>query len=321
MKKSTKIWLVTATLLIIAGIILFVGVMMNNKWDFLKLSTDDSQTVEHTFSESFDNISIDVATSVVKIYPSSDGVCKVKCKESEKVKHDVKVENNTLYVKLTDERKWYEHIGIHLFSYEVSVFLPETQYKELKIKDDTGLIEIANELTFDIIDVHTSTGGINNYASAKETIKLKSSTGSITVDSISAKDIDLSVTTGKIVAKSIKCDGNIKVNVSTGKTSLTDVECGTLYSDGNTGGIDLKNVIASGIMNIERSTGSVNFEKCDASELFIETDTGDVKGSLLSEKVFITETDTGSVKVPKSVNGGRCEISTDTGDIIITIEQ
>ena len=51
-----------------------------------------------------------------------------------------------------------------------------------------------------------------------------------------------------------------------------------------------------------------------------DTDTGDVKGSLLSEKIFIPTTDTGDVDVPKTVTGGRCEITTDTGDIKITVK-
>jgi DUF4097 and DUF4098 domain-containing protein YvlB len=65
----------------------------------------------------------------------------------------------------------------------------------------------------------------------------------------------------------------------------------------------------------------VKFERCDASELYIELDTGDVTGSLLSDKVFIAQSDTGRVNVPKSVTGGRCEITTDTGDIKITVEK
>ena len=53
--------------------------------------------------------------------------------------------------------------------------------------------------------------------------------------------------------------------------------------------------------------------------LGVSTDTGDVTGSLLSAKVFVVTTDTGTVQVPKSTAGGRCEISTDTGDIRITV--
>ena len=115
-------------------------------------------------------------------------------------------------------------------------------------------------------------------------------------------------------------EGDISVEVSTGKTKLTNVTCKDLFSDGDTGDIDMVNLIAEGTLSVERSTGNVKFDGCDASEIFVETDTGDVKGSLLSEKLFITETDTGRVEVPHSVEGGRCEISTDTGDIKISIK-
>ena len=83
----------------------------------------------------------------------------------------------------------------------------------------------------------------------------------------------------------------------------------------------MKNVIATERFSIERDTGDVILEGCDAAEIFIETDTGDVRGTLLSEKVFITETDTGRVSVPSSITGGRCEITTDTGNIKINIQQ
>ncbi len=47
---------------------------------------------------------------------------------------------------------------------------------------------------------------------------------------------------------------------------------------------------------------------------------GDVKGTLLSEKAFFAESDTGDIDVPKTNVGGRCEITTDTGDIQIQIQ-
>jgi len=71
----------------------------------------------------------------------------------------------------------------------------------------------------------------------------------------------------------------------------------------------------------ESDTGDVKFDGCDAAEIFVETDTGDVKGSLLTDKIFIVQTDTGSVDVPKTATGGKCEITTSTGDINISIKQ
>ena len=72
-------------------------------------------------------------------------------------------------------------------------------------------------------------------------------------------------------------------------------------------------------MTLRRSTGDVELNACDAGGLSLKTTTGDVTGTLLSEKVFITDTSTGDVSVPKTTSGGKCEISTTTGDIRIDI--
>ena len=61
----------------------------------------------------------------------------------------------------------------------------------------------------------------------------------------------------------------------------------------------------------------MTLENCDAATVRIETNTGDVSASLLSEKIFVTKTDTGKVRIPDAQGGGRCEISTSTGDITV----
>jgi DUF4097 and DUF4098 domain-containing protein YvlB len=97
------------------------------------------------------------------------------------------------------------------------------------------------------------------------------------------------------------------------------VECRNLKSDGATGDLSLDNVIAAEVFRIERSTGDVDFEGCDAAEITVTTDTGHIRGSLLSDKVFIAETDTGRVDVPHTTTGGKCQLTTDTGNIKISI--
>ena len=82
----------------------------------------------------------------------------------------------------------------------------------------------------------------------------------------------------------------------------------------------MNNVIAAEKFSIKRNTGDVRFDGTDAAEILVETDTGDVTGTFLSEKTFFVETDTGSVDVPESITGGRCEITTNTGDIELDIQ-
>ena len=84
--------------------------------------------------------------------------------------------------------------------------------------------------------------------------------------------------------------------------------------------ISLKNVIATEKISIESDVGDIKFEGSDAAEIYFKTSTGDVAGTLLSEKIFITDTSTGRISVPKTTTGGKCEIKTSTGDIEIAIE-
>ena len=56
----------------------------------------------------------------------------------------------------------------------------------------------------------------------------------------------------------------------------------------------------------------------DAANITVKTDTGSIKGTILTEKIIFAKADTGSVKVPESVTGGKCNLTTDTGSIKIS---
>ena len=320
MGKTTKLWLIIAIGSIFIGTIILVGAMLLLKWDFMKFSTVNFQTNTYKIDNHFYNISLNADTEDISFIPSEDSGCKVVFFEKINLKHSVTVENGTLNIHKMDERKWYEHIGINFRSPKITIYLPAGEYGRLTIQTDTSDTKIAKDFKFESIDITQSTGDVINYASAVDSIQIKASTGRITTEDISAKTIDLSTSTGTITASGIVCEGNIATNVSTGRTNLTNITCKNLLSDGNTGDAVLKNVIAAEKFTIKRSTGDIQLDSCDAAEISITTDTGDVRGTLLSDKVFIAQTDTGRVDVPKTVSGGRCEISTDTGDIKIAID-
>ena len=320
MRMKTKVWLLTATALVLFGSILFAGVMTILKWDFMKLSTVKYVTNTHEIIEAFEDISINTDTADIMFELSNDGKCRVECYEAENAKHLVTVENNMLVIKINNQKPWYEYIGFNIGSPRITVHLPKAEYASLLINEDTGDIEIPKEFEFKNINISVSTGNIKSFASASEFIKIKGSTGYAKIQNISAGSLDISLSTGDITVSGVTCKGGIRLKTSTGDASVSNTTCQKLASNASTGNAKFKNVIATERFSIERDTGDVVFNKCDAAELFIKTDTGDVLGNLLSDKVFITETDTGSVDVPKTVTGGRCEISTDTGDIKIEID-
>lgn len=317
MNKKNVIWLLIATSLLLIGCLIFGGVMMALKWDFSKLSTVKYETNEYEITDLFQSINVVTDTADITLVPSED--VSVVCTEQENAKHTVSVKDGILQIEIVDQIKWYERIGFNFATPKISVYIPQGAYEMLTIKGSTGDVKIPENYQFERVDIHQSTGDVTCLASTTDTMKIKTSTGSIYVENVSVGYLELSVTTGRIKASDVKCEGDMNVSVSTGKTSLTNVLCKNLTTDGNTGEITLKNVVAAEKLSIERSTGDVKFEGCDAAEIHVKTDTGDVTGTLMSEKVFLCKTDTGSVNVPKTTTGGVCEITTDTGDIRLTI--
>ena len=320
MRKSTIVWLSIGGGLIVLGALLFVIVMSANQWNFMKLSTEKYVTNTYELEDAVENVSIQSKTAQIEFLKSEDGKVKVVCFETKKCMHVTEIKDGTLSIEINDTRKWYDYINVFDFSTDkITVYLPNEAYGDLTVKTSVGNVTLPKEFSFQNISAHLSIGNIVCNASAVNLLQLRTSTGKISISDLSAGRIDLIASTGKITASKIECKGEMRVEISTGDIYFTDVTCQNLISEGDTGDLNLKNVIAQEKFDFERSTGDVKFEKCDAAELFIETDTGHVKGSLLTEKIFIVETDTGRIDVPKSVSGGRCEIETDTGDVKITI--
>lgn len=278
--KKTAIWLIIATILVVTGTVAFIIALSMNNWDFKRFDTTKYVTNTYEINDDFNDLLLHTTEADIIFMPSDDNICKVICYEAETAKHDVIVKDNALTINVDDQRKWYNYINISLSSPSITVYLPKSEYNSLSVKTNTGAIRVKN----------------------------------ITTD-----NLELSTTTGSISVDSVKCTNDIKLDVTTGSVTVKNTHCNNFSSDGDTGMLSLDNLISDGIFDIERTTGGVKFKHCDASEIYVKTSTGNVSGSLLSEKTFVTETTTGVVKVPKNTTGGKCEITTTTGNIKIEL--
>ncbi|MBP8594749.1 MAG: DUF4097 family beta strand repeat protein [Ruminococcus sp.] len=315
----TKKLLIAGTALVITGAVICAGAGAAFGFDFSKLDTANSVTNTYPVSDDFSSISIKADTDDVIFVPSKDGKCSVVCVEDSEHLHDVRVENDTLVIDQKDENKISWHfmsVGNH---FKTTVYLPESQYKELSVIADTGDLDVPKEFSFDKVKAELDTGDVSWYAPVKESISIRTDTGSITASDISAESMEMKSDTGDIKLTNIQLTEEFRSEEDTGDVIIDGMTCKDFYSKGNTGDLKMTKVEVSQKMDLDRDTGDIDLEDCDADEIFIVTDTGDVKGTLLSEKVFITKTDTGDVNVPNSISGGRCEITTDTGDINISL--
>ena len=313
MKKTTKIWLLAACALVLAGGLLFAGVMASLKWEPKKLSADQFETNTHEIGEEFRDISVTTDTADMQLLPSEDGACRVVCYEERDALHTVNVEGGTLTIAPAEQRAWHTYASFG--TPKITVYLPQADYGVLFFHSGTGTAEIPGGFTFESAQLFLSTGNANFYASASGAVQIETSTGNIRVENTSAGALALSTATGLVNVTDVTCAENAGIDVATGDAALTGVSCQNVRSNGSAGSITLTHVLASEEIAVERSTGDVTLTACDAAGIHVQTDTGDVTGSLLTDKVFLTDTAAGTVDVPKTVTGGPCEIRTATGDI------
>ena len=315
MKKFLIALLTIGIILLIAG-----GIMFGVSFSKAKINTTQLNRTENV-EEAFSNIDINTAITNIEFKVSEDSKVKVELQEVENLAHEVKVENNTLKVIQKDTREWYEKIfSFNLGFMKATVYLPARTYGDLNIDSSTGYVKLPKGFTFNSITLDLSTGDMYISSNVVNTLKINSSTGDANLSDMTAKNISLDASTGRANFTNVTVEETIKLDLSTGKTIFENVTCKNYDHESSTGKVSLKNVIAEEEMMIETSTGDVIFEDCDAQRLTIKVTTGDVKGTLLTAKIFSVRTDTGKVNVPESTTGGLCKIDTDTGNVSIKIK-
>ena len=319
MKAKLIITIVVAAALIFIGIAVAACGFAMSGFDIKKLTMHNEVTNYVTPEEDFDSIIIDATTADLKILPSTDGQCKIDLVERENLYFMPSVENGILTINEIDDRKWYEYIGIGWSNMSITLYLPKEQYDSLTVELTTGKAQIDSGLEFGKVDVKATTGNVKCEAKVTESLEIKCTTGLIYASGAKVDTIRLKASTGSIELCNSSCKG-LEIETTTGSIKLSEVSgTGDFDIEATTGKINLSDVVTEGDLTIEADTGDVIFKRCDAANLSITTDTGDVEGSLLSSKVFFYETDTGDVDLPRTTEGGKCNIETDTGDITVTI--
>lgn len=307
----------------------------------------------------FNSIVIDTSMADISILPSEDGNCKVIANDLKKIVYTAEVEGNTLKIKLNDQRKWYQKLfnwhtptlTLYIPAKEYGALNIDAStgnirinhaftFASVDIKISTGDVSLTGVNSLGGVNVELSTGDVlidtvtcTDFTSSGSTgdinVSALSATGSVAItrssgnvyikESTVGADLTAKTSTGNNDVAGVVCGGNFNHEVSTGRARVMSITCCDFTSYGDTGNLKLENVIAGGKFDIKRSTGDVKFAACDAAEIYVSVDTGNVTGTLRTSKIFIVKTSTGNVEVPESVTGGKCKITTSTGDVEIAI--
>ena len=321
MSKAAKVWLIIAGCCVVTGIIIFTAFAASG-FDFRNIKAQECITNEYSFKERFNGIDINVDTTEIILAASTDKECKVVCTETEKNKHTVEIEDRILKISSHDNEEWYERLfnfGVNKMS--VTVYLPEKEYEFLTVYDHTGDVTVPTGFTFEIMGIMSDTSDVNCSADVKGAALIALSTGDLNLTGAKAGELKITATTGDVDICSTEVKGNTEIKTTTGNQRINGLTCSELSAESSTGNYKLSGLIASGKLELRSTTGNIELDGCDGKDITIKTTTGNVNGSLLSEKVFSTESATGNISVPKTASGGKCEITTTTGNINIDIKK
>lgn len=335
--RKTKWLYISGAIIFAIGIIIFILSMAIVGFSFDELGGVVENNTE--ISGDFNSIVIDTSTADLKIQISSDGKSSLQTRANDKIIYRPTVENGILTIKGEDNRKWYER----MFDFgddDVVLSLSTTQYESLSIKGSTGNIVISEGLAFakgeiavstaDVkiesslgnLTVSISTGDFSMKNTALESLNIKGTTGDIILKNIDvSKGAAIELTTGDISLENINMGGALGIVGSTSDLEMKNVKAQSLNAKLSTGEMELEGVVIDGEMKLKTSTGDMELEGCDASSLKIESSSGDVSGVLLTSKIFYATSSTGDISVPKSTQGGLCEVVTSSGDIEFKIAE
>ena len=300
-------------LIVIGGLIVTFGIVNGNGVN------NNMIEKEYDLTESFENIEIDIDTADIEFIKSD--VNKVKVTEKEKEYHKVNVIDNRLVIRSYNELKWFERIfNFNIKKSKVQIYLNKTSFDKLNINESTGDIKMPSDFNFNDAIVNLSTGDVSFNAKVTNDLSIDSSTGKVTIRNFDGRDIVINGSTGDLELINSVLTGDLVVSRSTGDITLTNVRANNLKGKTSNGDFTLVDVLITNQINVKTSTGDIELDGSDAATLYIETTTGKVTGTLLTEKVFVVETSTGKVNVPKTQSGGLCEIHTSTGKVNIEIK-
>ena len=129
-------------------------------------------------------------------------------------------DDGTLSVIAVADRWWYKNIGIDLHSPKITVYLPETEYAALSIKESTGDIILRNVIAAGEYKVERSAGGVIFDSSDTAGIFVKTSTGDVIGSLRSEKVFIAGSSTGDVSVPKTASGGKCEIITSTGDINI-----------------------------------------------------------------------------------------------------
>lgn len=314
MKKGKKIALMVAGCMILVGLVMTAGGFAAARFDVSRLNTVSFETKTYEIGEAFHHISIDGAGSDVRLYPWEEDTCKVVCTEEDDVTFAVEVKDDTLHIVRHNSGVRILHFGVSFEETGISVYLPGKTYESLVIHTTSGNVTAPEALQFSSADIRSTSGEIKMLASIGGSLGVQTTSGDIHIGNTAPDRLDVQSTSGEVTLADVRGKA-IAFDTTSGDITLSGVQGEAITAATTSGEITFTKVISEGSMRLKTTSGDVELRSSDGEDIAVRTTSGRVSGTLLSEKIFRIDTISGDVNAPYSASGGKCEVTTRSGDV------
>lgn len=243
------------------------------------------------------SINIRDAEYDICIRHAEDGRCRVVCREADKMKHTVSVQNGTLTITRTDTRRWHERLGNWgENTLSITAYLPKKVYQSLYLKTTSGDIEVAPGFQFSDAALLSTSGDISFAGDAEEGLYVQSRSGDVSVkdttggyiktvttsgdsqlSGLAADKLEMGTGSGDINAVYVTVKQQAEIQTLSGEIHLSEVKADALKANTSSGGLELACVQVAGQAMLETASGDISLVDMIAQALKVKTGSGDVE--------------------------------------------
>lgn len=305
MKKSVWISMIVAGACILSGLACMItGYALGGH---KSLIGDDGKTVGGIYhvSKDFDRIRIDVIAADVELIPSEDEKCRVITQDSEYVEYTVSVVEDTLTVRATDTRAWYERLFTDWGSGRyLQIALPREEYKSLDVKTASGQVNINVRYTFsEDVTLTSTSGNIGTAAAINGHLEMHATSGDLYATGFLNTVIARS-TSGKISLGGKTVDGDCTITSADLKTT--------------SGGIVVRKATVHDLI-AKTTSGDISLDSLSVmGNIDVSATSGDMTLLYVTCGSFAAETASGAVELIDTTTKGNVRVQTTSGSILFT---
>lgn len=300
MSKRLKITLIICAVLAVVGAGLCTIGLFVSGFD-VNLRNKNLELVEKSFDTDFSEISVNVRSDSVKIFPVEGNKITIKYYDEDDKYYDVEASSDTLSIKRNSvRRRWYEYINIAFVNTDksVEIGIPSGFNGSIAAKLSSGSFEISDVRLEEFLDVKLSSGSVD------------------IIDVYCGGSVAASSSSGSVFASGLEAGGEVSLSSTSGSAKCEDISCESLRLESTSGSVRVHDGSVKGDVYLKSTSGSAKCENTSAGgEISAGCTSGSVRVTESSAESFALSSVSGSVKLLDSEYTESAELSATSGSV------